>query len=96
VFATVAPGTRSRGVTAFVIEKGAEGFSVGPPMAKLGQRAIHRDLRLVLEQSAEGFPSLIQGALLSGWWEPRQIPNESLHPGTAARRTTLREEQLSG
>jgi acyl-CoA dehydrogenase len=40
VFATVAPGTRSRGVTAFVIEKGAEGFSVGPPMAKLGQRAI--------------------------------------------------------
>jgi len=40
VFATVAPGTRSRGVTAFVIEKGAEGLSVGPPMAKLGQRAI--------------------------------------------------------
>jgi len=40
VFATVAPGTRSRGVTAFVIEKGAEGLTVGPPMAKLGQRAI--------------------------------------------------------
>ena len=38
VFATVAPGTRSRGVTAFVVERGADGFAVGPPMAKLGQR----------------------------------------------------------
>ena len=35
------------------------------PGTQLGKRAIHRDLRLVLEQSAEGFPSLIQGALLS-------------------------------
>ena len=40
VFATVAPGTRSRGVTAFVVERGAEGFAVGPPMEKMGQRAI--------------------------------------------------------
>jgi hypothetical protein len=37
----------------------------GPPGPELGKRAIHRDLRLVLEQSAEGFPRLIQGALLS-------------------------------
>ena len=37
----------------------------GTPRPQLGKRAIHRDLRLVLEQSAEGFPSLIQGALLS-------------------------------
>ncbi len=40
VFATVAPGTRSKGVTAFVIEKGDAGLSFGAPMRKMGQRAI--------------------------------------------------------
>jgi alkylation response protein AidB-like acyl-CoA dehydrogenase len=40
VFATVAPGTRSKGITAFVVEKGDEGFEIGPPMKKMGQRAI--------------------------------------------------------
>jgi len=40
VFATVAPGTRSRGVTAFVVEKGDPGVSFGEPMRKMGQRAI--------------------------------------------------------
>jgi acyl-CoA dehydrogenase len=40
VFATVAPGTRSRGITAFVVEKGDEGLSFGAPMRKMGQRAI--------------------------------------------------------
>lgn len=40
VFATVAPGTRSRGVTAFVVEKGDVGVSFGAPMRKMGQRAI--------------------------------------------------------
>ncbi|HEY3105293.1 MAG TPA: acyl-CoA dehydrogenase family protein [Gaiellaceae bacterium] len=40
VFATVAPGTRSRGVTAFVLERGDEGMTIGPPMKKMGQRAI--------------------------------------------------------
>lgn len=40
VFATVAPGTRSRGVTAFVVEKGDPGFTIGPPLKKMGQRAI--------------------------------------------------------
>jgi acyl-CoA dehydrogenase len=40
VFATVAPGTGSRGVTAFLVEKGDAGVSFGEPMRKLGQRAI--------------------------------------------------------
>jgi alkylation response protein AidB-like acyl-CoA dehydrogenase len=40
VFATVAPGTRSRGVTAFLVEKGDPGISFGAPMRKMGQRAI--------------------------------------------------------
>jgi alkylation response protein AidB-like acyl-CoA dehydrogenase len=40
VFATVEPGTRSRGVTAFLVEKGDAGVSFGEPMRKMGQRAI--------------------------------------------------------
>src|SRR4029453_17177913 len=40
VFATVAPGTRSKGVTAFVVEKGDAGVTLGAPMKKMGQRAI--------------------------------------------------------
>jgi acyl-CoA dehydrogenase len=40
VFATVAPGTRSKGITAFVLEKGDPGFTVGPPIKKMGQRAL--------------------------------------------------------
>jgi len=40
VFATVAPGTRARGITAFVLEKGDPGFMIGPPIKKMGQRAI--------------------------------------------------------
>ena len=40
IFATVAPGTGSRGVTAFVVEKGDAGVSFGEPMRKHGQRAI--------------------------------------------------------
>jgi len=40
VFATVAPGTGSRGVTAFVVEQGDKGVAFGPPMKKMGQRAI--------------------------------------------------------
>jgi acyl-CoA dehydrogenase len=38
VFATVAPGTRSKGITAFVVEKGDEGFEVGRAIPKLGSR----------------------------------------------------------
>ncbi len=40
VFATVAPGTRAKGITAFVLEKGDPGFTIGPPIKKMGQRAI--------------------------------------------------------
>jgi acyl-CoA dehydrogenase len=40
VFATVAPGTRARGITAFVLERGDAGLTIGPPIRKMGQRAI--------------------------------------------------------
>jgi acyl-CoA dehydrogenase len=40
IFATVAPGTGSKGVTAFVVEKSDPGISFGEPMRKMGQRAI--------------------------------------------------------
>jgi alkylation response protein AidB-like acyl-CoA dehydrogenase len=40
VFATVEPGSRSRGVTAFVVERDDPGVSLGAPMKKMGQRAI--------------------------------------------------------
>jgi alkylation response protein AidB-like acyl-CoA dehydrogenase len=38
VFATVAPGTRSRGITAFVVERDDEGFVIGERLPKLGSR----------------------------------------------------------
>ena len=40
VFATVEPGSRSRGITAFVVEQGDAGVTFGEPMRKMGQRAI--------------------------------------------------------
>jgi alkylation response protein AidB-like acyl-CoA dehydrogenase len=40
VFATVAPGTGSKGVTAFLVDKSDAGVSFGEPMRKMGQRAI--------------------------------------------------------
>ncbi|MGH3011385.1 MAG: acyl-CoA dehydrogenase family protein [Gaiellaceae bacterium] len=40
VFATVEPGSRSRGITAFVVEKDDSGVTFGEPMKKMGQRAI--------------------------------------------------------
>jgi alkylation response protein AidB-like acyl-CoA dehydrogenase len=40
VFATVEPGSRSRGVTAFVLEADDQGLACGSPMRKMGQRAI--------------------------------------------------------
>lgn len=39
VYATVAPGTRSKGITSFVVEKGDPGFSLGEKLPKLGSRA---------------------------------------------------------
>ena len=40
VFATVAPGSGYRGITAFVLEDSDEGLRCGPPIKKVGQRAI--------------------------------------------------------
>jgi len=39
VFATVAPGTRAKGITCFVVERGDAGFTMGKPLPKMGQRA---------------------------------------------------------
>jgi acyl-CoA dehydrogenase len=38
VFATVDPGSRSRGISAFVVENGDEGFVRGPRLPKMGSR----------------------------------------------------------
>src|SRR5690242_11358979 len=38
VFATVAPGTRSRGITAFVAERGDPGYVIGDRLPKMGSR----------------------------------------------------------
>jgi acyl-CoA dehydrogenase len=40
VFATVEPGSGHRGITAFVVQDDDPGFSCGPPIRKMGQRAI--------------------------------------------------------
>ena len=40
IFATVEPGSRSRGITAFLVRDDDEGLRCGPPMRKMGQRAI--------------------------------------------------------
>jgi alkylation response protein AidB-like acyl-CoA dehydrogenase len=40
VFAQTEPGSRAKGITAFVFERGAEGLRFGPPMKKLGDRGI--------------------------------------------------------
>jgi len=38
VYATVEPGSRSRGITTFVVEKGDDGFTLGTRIPKLGTR----------------------------------------------------------
>ena len=38
VYATVAPGTRAKGITSFVVEAGDEGFTRGAKLPKLGSR----------------------------------------------------------
>ena len=40
VFATVAPGSGHRGITAFLLDRDDEGISFGAPVRKMGQRAI--------------------------------------------------------
>jgi acyl-CoA dehydrogenase len=70
VFATIAPGTGARGVTAFVVERGDGGVTFGPPMKKMGQRAIV-NAEMFLEdvgvpadrrlgEEGEGFSGLMQ------------------------------------
>jgi acyl-CoA dehydrogenase len=53
VFATVDPGVGHRGVTAFIVEDGDAGFSCGPPIRKMGQRAI-RNCELFLDEVLVG------------------------------------------
>jgi acyl-CoA dehydrogenase len=70
VFATVEPGSGHRGVTAFVLESGDDGFGWGPPMRKMGQRAIVNtelfldDVRVPadrrLGEEGDGFRGLMQ------------------------------------
>jgi acyl-CoA dehydrogenase len=70
VFATVEPGSGHRGVTAFVLESGDEGLGWGPPMRKMGQRAIVNtelfldDVRVPadrrLGEEGDGFRGLMQ------------------------------------
>jgi alkylation response protein AidB-like acyl-CoA dehydrogenase len=70
VFATVEPGSGYRGVTAFVLESGDERLSWGPPMRKMGQRAIVNtelfldDVRVPADRrlgpEGEGFRGLMQ------------------------------------
>jgi acyl-CoA dehydrogenase len=70
VFATVSPGSGHRGVTAFVLEHGDEGLGWGPPMRKMGQRAILNtelfldDVRVPadrrLGEEGDGFRGLMQ------------------------------------
>jgi acyl-CoA dehydrogenase len=70
VFATVAPGSGHRGVTAFVLDRDDEGFRSGPPMRKMGQRAIVNtelfldDVRVPadrrLGEEGEGFRGLMR------------------------------------
>jgi alkylation response protein AidB-like acyl-CoA dehydrogenase len=40
VFATVQPGSGHRGITAFLVQDDDEGLRCGPPLRKMGQRAI--------------------------------------------------------
>ncbi|MGH2857287.1 MAG: acyl-CoA dehydrogenase family protein [Solirubrobacteraceae bacterium] len=40
IFATVQPGSGHRGITAFVVQDDDEGLRCGPPIRKVGQRAI--------------------------------------------------------
>lgn len=40
VFATVDPSLRSRGITAFVVDRDLPGVTIGKPMKKMGQRGI--------------------------------------------------------
>jgi acyl-CoA dehydrogenase len=70
VFATVDPGLRARGVTAFLVESGSAGLSFSAPLRKMGQRALVNTEVILdgvevpeenrLGAEGEGFRSLMQ------------------------------------
>ncbi|MEI7761413.1 MAG: acyl-CoA dehydrogenase family protein [Thermoleophilia bacterium] len=70
VFATVDPGSRAKGITAFLVEKADAGLTIGPPVRKMGQRAIINaelfldDLEIPLDrrlgEEGEGFRGLMR------------------------------------
>jgi alkylation response protein AidB-like acyl-CoA dehydrogenase len=70
VFATVDPALRSRGVTAFVVDRDTPGVTIGQPMKKMGQRGIANaevfleDVRVPLEarlgEEGQGFYGLMR------------------------------------
>ncbi|MBM0127189.1 acyl-CoA dehydrogenase family protein [Pimelobacter simplex] len=70
VFATVDPTLRSRGVTAFVIDRDMPGVTIGQPMKKMGQRGIANaevfleDVRVGLDrrlgEEGQGFYGLMR------------------------------------
>jgi len=70
VFATVDPALRSRGVTAFVVDRDMPGVTIGQPMKKMGQRGIANaevfleDVRVPLDhrlgEEGQGFYGLMR------------------------------------
>lgn len=70
VFATVDPALRSRGVTAFVVDRDLPGVTIGQPMKKMGQRGIANaevfleDVRVPLDhrlgEEGQGFYGLMR------------------------------------
>ncbi|GAA4102542.1 acyl-CoA dehydrogenase family protein [Nocardioides kongjuensis] len=70
VFATVDPALRSRGVTAFVVDRDMPGVTIGQPMRKMGQRGITNaevfleDVRVPLDhrlgEEGQGFYGLMR------------------------------------
>jgi acyl-CoA dehydrogenase len=95
IFATVAPGTRSKGITAFVVEWGDQGFRRGKRLLKMGSRCfpvgeLHFDDCLVPEDrrlgaEGEGFSGLM-------WVFDRarvQVAANSLGIGRAALETAV-------
>lgn len=74
VFATVDPALGHRGITAFLIERGTPGFSVGDKEDKLGIRA-SSTCPLVLEDVRLG-PEQVLGAVGKGYLEAMHTLNE--------------------
>lgn len=76
-------GTGSKGITAFIVEKGQYGFSQGPKLDKLGMRgsntcALFFDNCLVHESMVLGKVNEGVGVLMSGLDLERLVPNPTL------------------